>query len=216
MRIVKEAQPDPVVIVQGKVFNKATNQPIGATIVYHDLSNGKDMGRAQSNPQDGSYKIVLPYSKAYGFLAEKEQFLSESNNLDLSEVKVYQEVQQDLYLTPLEIGKTITLNNVFFVRSKPDLLPESYPEIERLIKVLNDNPAIRIELSGHTDNVGSAALNKELSEKRVASIKNYLVHNGIAESRISGKGYGGSKPIASNNTEETKKLNRRVEFTIVK
>jgi outer membrane protein OmpA-like peptidoglycan-associated protein len=174
------------------------------------------MGRAQSNPQDGSYKIVLPYSKAYGFLAEKEQFLSESNNLDLSEVKVYQEVQQDLYLTPLEIGKTITLNNVFFVRSKPDLLPESYPEIERLIKVLNDNPAIRIELSGHTDNVGSAALNKELSEKRVASIKNYLVHNGIAESRISGKGYGGSKPIASNNTEETKKLNRRVEFTIVK
>lgn len=216
IRVVKEAQPEPVVIVQGKVYNKATNQPIGATITYHDLTNGKDIGSAESNPADGSYKMVLPYSKAYGFLAEKEQFLSESSNLDLSEVKVYQEVQRDLYLTPLEVGKTVTLNNVFFVRSKADLLPESYPEIERLVKVLNDNPAIRIELTGHTDNIGNPALNKELSEKRVETIKNYLVSKGIAADRITGKGLGGTKPVASNATEDTRKLNRRVEFTIVK
>ncbi|WP_333820139.1 OmpA family protein [Ohtaekwangia sp.] len=214
--MVKEAQPDPVVIVQGKVFNKATNQPIGATITYHELSNGKDIGAAQSNPQDGSYKIVLPYSKAYGFLAEKEQFLSESNNIDLSEEKPYQEIQRDLYLTPLEVGKTITLNNVFFIQSKADLMPESYPEMERLVKLMMDNPVIHIELAGHTDNVGNPALNKELSEKRVETIKNYLVSKGIAANRITGKGYGGTKPIASNASEETKKLNRRVEFTIVK
>jgi len=214
--IVKEAQPDPVVIVQGKVFNKATNQPIGATIIYHDLSDGKDIGTAQSNPQDGSYKIVLPYSKAYGFLAEKEQFLAESNNIDLIEAKPYQEIQRDLYLMPIEVGKTIILNNVFFVRSKPDLMPESYPEMERLVKILVDNPAIHIELAGHTDNVGNAALNKELSEKRVETIKNYLVSKGIAASRITGKGYGGTRPIASNSTEDTKKLNRRVEFTIIR
>jgi outer membrane protein OmpA-like peptidoglycan-associated protein len=215
VKVVKEAQPEPVVLVHGKVFNKSTSEPIEATISYHDLSNGKEMGIARSNPTDGTYKIILPYSKVYGFLAERAHFLSESNNLDLSEIKAYQEIEQDLFLEPIETGKSITLNNVFFARSKPDLLPESYAEMERLIKVLQTNPKIKIELGGHTDNVGNPALNKELSEKRVEAIKNYLVSKGIAVNRITGVGYGGSKPVASNNTEETRKLNRRVEFTII-
>ncbi|HEY3401894.1 MAG TPA: OmpA family protein [Ohtaekwangia sp.] len=216
IRLVDEVKPEPVVMVSGKVFNKATNAPLEATITYHDLSNGKEMGIARSNPADGSYTIVLPYSKVYGFLAEHEGFLSESNNLDLSTISTYQEVHQDLYLMPFEIGKTVAMNNIFFVRSKPDLLPESYPEIERLLKVLKDNPAIKIELAGHTDNVGNPELNRQLSEQRVITIKNYLVSKGVASSRIAGKGYGGTKPIADNNNEATRKLNRRVEFTIVK
>jgi len=216
IKLIDEVKPEPVVMVSGKVFNKSTKTPLEAMITYHDLNTGKDMGIARSSPADGSYKIVLPYSKVYGFLASHDGFLSESDNLDLSQISTYQEIQRDLFLTPIEIGKTVAMNNIFFVRSKPDLLPESYPEIERLLKVLVDNPAIKIELAGHTDNVGNADLNRELSEQRVNTIKTYLVGKGISASRITGKGYGGTKPIADNNNEATRKLNRRVEFTIVK
>ncbi|MBC7425893.1 MAG: OmpA family protein, partial [Bacteroidia bacterium] len=125
------------------------------------------------------------------------------------------EIERDLYLSPFEIGKTIALNNVFFVRSKAELLPDSFSELDRLVKVLTDNPDLKIELSGHTDNVGDVALNLKLSEDRVVTIKNYLMSKNISAKRLSGKGYGGSKPIANNATEETRKLNRRVEFIII-
>lgn len=216
IKLVDEVKPEPVVIVSGNVFNKSTKAPLEATITYHDLANGKEMGIARSNPTDGSYKIVLPYSKVYGFHAERDDFFSESSNLDLSNISTYQEIHQDLYLAPIEIGKTVAMNNIFFVRSKPDLLPESYPEIERLVTLLQENPKIKIELAGHTDNVGNPELNRVLSEQRVNTIKKYLVEKGIVAVRITGKGYGGTKPIADNNNENTRKLNRRVEFTIVK
>lgn len=214
IKVSESAKPEPVVIIHGKVLDKVTQQPVAAIIKYHELSSGKDAGSARSNPEDGSYKIVLPYGKAYGFHAEKKDFLSESDNIDLTTIKEYTEIQRDLYLSPIEIGKSITLNNVFFVRSKAELLPDSFSELDRLVKVLTDNPELKIEISGHTDNVGDAALNLKLSEDRVTTIKNYLISKHISTKRLSGKGYGGSKPIASNATEETRKLNRRVEFII--
>ena len=215
IKVSEAAKPEPVVIIHGKVLDKITKQPLAATIDYHELSDGKEAGTARSNPSDGSYKIILPYGKAYGFLAEKTDYLSESDNIDLSTVKEYIEIERDLYLSPIEIGKSITLKNVFFVRSKAELLPDSYSELDRLVKVLIDNTDLKIEISGHTDNVGDPALNTKLSEDRVTTIKNYLVSKNISAKRLSGKGYGGSKPIASNATEETRKLNRRVDFTII-
>ncbi|MDB5257048.1 MAG: yiaD [Chitinophagaceae bacterium] len=215
IKVSESAKPEPVVIIHGKVLDKVTKQPLGATIDYHELSSGTDAGSARSNPTDGSYKIILPYGKAYGFLAEKTNFLAESDNIDLTTIKEYTEIERDLYLSPIEVGKTIMLNNVFFVKSKAELLPGSFSELDRLVKVLTDNPELKIEISGHTDNVGDAALNLKLSEDRVATIKNYLISKNISAKRLSGKGYGGSKPIASNATEETRKLNRRVEFIIV-
>ena len=214
VKVAESAKPEPVVIIHGKVLDKTTNQPLSATIDYHNLSTGEEAGIARSNPSDGSYKIVLPYGKAYGFLAEKTNFLSESDNIDLTTVKQYIEIERNLYLSPIEIGKSITLQNVFFERSKADLLPDSHAELDRLVKVLSDNPQLKIELLGHTDNVGDPALNIKLSEDRVTTIKNYLISKNISAKRLSGKGYGGSKPIASNATEETRKLNRRVEFII--
>ncbi|MBC7486041.1 MAG: OmpA family protein [Cytophagaceae bacterium] len=215
VKVAESAKPEPVVIIHGKVLDKNTKQPLAATINYHELSTGNDVGSARSNPTDGSYKIVLPYGMAYGFHAEKKDFLAESDNIDLSTIKEYTEIERDLYLSPIEIGKTITLNNVFFVRSKAELLPGSFSELDRLVKVLADNPELKIEISGHTDNIGDPALNTKLSEDRVITIKNYLISKNISTKRLSGKGYGGSKPIASNATEETRKLNRRVEFIII-
>src|SRR5690606_17301907 len=128
----------------------------------------------------------------------------------------YKEIERNIYLTPLEIGQDIPLNNVFFVRSEPTLLPSSYPELNKLAKILMDNPSIEIELSGHTDNVGSAEKNVILSEQRVETVKKYLVSKGVSEGRITGKGYGGAKPIADNSSENTRRLNRRVEFRITR
>ncbi|MDO7874632.1 OmpA family protein [Hymenobacter sp. ASUV-10] len=109
----------------------------------------------------------------------------------------------------------ITLNNVFFVRSKPVLLPGSFPELKRLAQTLKDSPTLEIRLDGHTDNVGGPAENKTLSEQRVAAIKAFLVKQGIAENRLSTRGYGGIRPIAPNDTEANKARNRRVEFVIL-
>jgi outer membrane protein OmpA-like peptidoglycan-associated protein len=108
------------------------------------------------------------------------------------------------------------LRNVFFVLAKAEMLPTSYPELDRLVTLLQENPTIEIELGGHTDNQGSAELNKRLSEDRVTAVKNYLVSKGIAASRITGKGYGFSQPIAANDTEANRQLNRRVEFKILR
>ncbi|MDN5204426.1 OmpA family protein [Fulvivirgaceae bacterium BMA10] len=215
IKLPTKVKPEPVVLVYGKVLNSKTLEPITTDITYRNLVSDKEVGIAQSRVQDGFYQIVLPVNQLYSFFAEKTGFYSVRDNLDLKALNGYKEIERDLYLTPIEIGQTVKLNNVFFVRSKPILKESSYPELDKLANMLLENASLRIELAGHTDNLGSPRLNLDLSEQRVNTVKNYLITKGIAESRISGKGYGGSKPIADNSTEDTRKLNRRVEFKIL-
>lgn len=216
IKLPDAAKPNPVVLVKGKVLNAKTKEPIAANISYEVLPSGMEAGIARSNPATGEYKIVLPYGANYGYHAKVPGYLSVNENLELVETKAYAEVVRDLYLVPIEVGQSIVLNNVFFVQSKAVLQPSSYPELDRLAKIMQDNPSIEIKLSGHTDNQGDPAKNVQLSEERVKVVEEYLVAKGINTSRISGQGFGGAKPIASNATEETRKLNRRVEFTITK
>jgi outer membrane protein OmpA-like peptidoglycan-associated protein len=117
-------------------------------------------------------------------------------------------------LQPAERGTTVNLNSVLFEQSKANLLPESFSELDLVVNFLQSNPDVAIELSGHTDNRGVHRDNVKLSQDRVEKVKEYLVSQGIDAKRISGKGYGGTKPIANNENAETRKLNRRVEFTI--
>ena len=119
-------------------------------------------------------------------------------------------------LQPIEVGTTVNLKNVLFEQSKTLLLTQSYSELDMVASFLTANPNVKIELAGHTDNRGIPAQNVKLSQARVDKVKDYLVEKGISKKRITGKGYGGSKPIASNDTEETRQLNRRVEFVIKK
>lgn len=116
----------------------------------------------------------------------------------------------------IKVGETFQLNNVYFAFNKWDLLPASYEELDGVVKFLKSNPTVEIEVSGHTDNIGSDSYNLNLSDKRAAAVKTYLVSKGIAGSRITSKGYGKSKPIAINSTELGREQNRRVEFTITK
>lgn len=212
----KDAKPDPVVLVKGKVINSNTKQPIEAAIFYESLPLKDEDGLATSDPVNGDYKIVLPVGKRYGFRAEAEGFIAVSQNEDFTTVNEYKEIVRNLELTPLKAGETVQLSNVFFVQGKPEILPESEPELARILQLMIDNPGLEIELGGHTDNQGSSSANLRLSESRALAVMTYLVDNGIDKKRLEFKGYGGTQPIASNASADSRKKNRRVEIKILK
>lgn len=215
VKLKDNLRPHPVALIKGKVLNKKTNQPVGAEIIYELLQTGQLEGTANSNPKTGDYKVVLPYGKNYGYRASAKGFYPISENLDLTQVSAYQEIEKDLYLIPIEKGETFRLNNLFFDTAKYDLLPTSNGELNRLVDFLKINPKIKIEISGHTDNVGTDESNLTLSDNRAQAVVKYLVTKGIDSNRLSYKGYGETKPEATNETEEGKQYNRRVSFTIL-
>ena len=209
-------QPAPVVAVKGKVYNSKTNEPIEAKIFYERLPDGEEIGIARSEAGTGNYEIVLPSGEKYGYLAEAEGFLSISANIDLTELEEYKEVEQDLYLVPIEKDQTIVMNNVFFDFDKSELRSESFPELKRIITFLEKNPNVQIEVSGHTDSYGNDAYNQKLSERRAKAVYNYFVENGIKKDRMTAVGYGEEKPLVSTNLNVSgQQENRRVEFKIV-
>ena len=142
--------------------------------------------------------------------------ISENLNLDSLVKAGYKEIHKDLYLVPIEIGQVVRLNNVFFDFDKWDLRPESFVELDRVVKLLEENPAIEIEMSAHTDSYGSDEYNFKLSDNRARSVMEYIISKGISPSRITSHGYGETKPVAPNDTPENRQLNRRVEFKILK
>ena len=215
IKVKEEKQPDPVVLVVGKVLNAKTNQPIEATIAYNGLIDGVNYGYARTNPATGEYKIVLPYGKNYDFSANASNFIGVSDNLDLTGVGEYKEIERNLYLVPIEVGSTVRLNNIFFETGSATLKTESYSELNRVLEFMTNNPKVKIELGGHTDNVGSDDANMKLSQNRVNSVLKYLTEKGISADRMVAKGYGESKPIDTNDTDEGRQKNRRVEFIIL-
>ncbi|WP_343763533.1 OmpA family protein [Gangjinia marincola] len=215
IKLTSEVKPNPVVLVTGRVLNQKTNEPIGAEVVYELLKNGQVEGVAASDPKNGVYKVILPYGENYGYRANVSGFYPISKNLDLTQVSDYKEVVNDLYLAPIEKGETFRMNNIFFETAKYELLSESYPELDRLVTFLTKQKEVSIEISGHTDDVGNGEYNLELSQNRAQAVVNYLVEKGIDTSRIIARGYGEAKPVTTNDTEEGKQENRRVEFTIL-
>lgn len=218
VKLLEKEKPLPVVLVSGNVFNAKTKQPLSASLVYETLPDGTVAGNGVSAPGDGAFKIVLPYDKNYSIRATADKFFAQSENLNLdSLVKAgYKEIHKDLYLVPIEIGAVVRLNNVFFDFDKWNLRPESYVELDRVVKLLNENPSIEIEMSAHTDSRGADDYNFRLSDNRARSVMDYILSKGIDPKRITSKGYGETKPVATNDTDEGRQLNRRVEFTIVK
>jgi OOP family OmpA-OmpF porin len=197
------------------VYDAKTKAVISAPIIYADLMNNKELGTAISDPSTGAFSMVLPYGQKYSFMAEKSGYYAVTENIDLTNLKEYKEINVDLYLNPIEKGQVIRLNNIFFESGKYALLKESYAELDKLFEVLQNNSKLKIEIAGHTDNVGSDETNQVLSKNRAEEVKNYLLTKGIDPSRIKSKGYGETKFVATNETEVGRQLNRRVEFTIV-
>ena len=224
VKLLEKEKPNPVVLVDGNVYNKKTNEPLSASLIYETLPEGTEAGNGISDPADGSFKIVLPYDKNYLIRASADKFFAISENLNLdSLVKAgYKEIHKDLYMVPIEIGQVVRLNNVFFDFDKWNLRPESFVELDRVVKLLKENPTIEIEMSAHTDSKGADEYNMTLSDNRARSCMEYILSKGIATNRITSHGYGETVPMASNtnpdgsDNPEGRQLNRRVEFKILK
>ncbi|MBN1251444.1 MAG: OmpA family protein [Bacteroidales bacterium] len=215
IKMSEDSKPETVVLIFGKVFNKKTNKPIGVDIVYEDLKTGKIAGSARSNPRTGSYKIILPYGKNYSFRAEADDFIAINEEIDLLKIGKYLEKKKNLFLVPIEVGQTVGLQTIQFTRSKSELTESSYPELDRFVNLMKKYPKMEIELSGHTDTRGKPELLLLLSKNRVKAVKDYLIKKGINSKRITGKGYGGTKPLGT-GYDEIEIKNRRVEFKISK
>jgi outer membrane protein OmpA-like peptidoglycan-associated protein len=218
VKLLEKEKPAPVLLVSGNVYNKKTGQPLRASLLYETLPDGTVAGNGISSPADGAFKMVLPYDKNYSIRATADHFFAISENLNLDSLvkSGYKEIHKDLYLVPIEVGQVVRLNNVFFDFDKWALRPESNIELDRVVKLLAENPAIVIEMSAHTDSRGSDDYNFTLSDNRARSVMEYILSKGIAPGRISSKGYGETVPVVPNDTDENRQLNRRVEFKIVK
>ena len=209
--------PTPVVMISGKVVDEKTGRPVEAKIVYQTLPDGEEAGEAYTNPLTGEYKIVLPYGSKYSYRAEAKDFIAIGKSIDLTEIKEYKELNNDeLKLVPIKAGERVPLNNIFFEYAKATLRSDSYPELDRIVESLVQNPNLVIEIQGHTDNVGSNESNLKLSEDRAEAVRTYLISKKISKPRVTSLGFGETKPIATNDTEEGKAQNRRVEFVIVR
>ncbi len=220
VKLPAEIKPQPVTLVSGKVINVKTKQELQANIAYEILPEGIEVGVAQTNAATGQYKIVLPQDNEYAFHAVLKNFIPVSERIDLKRDEGeggYEEIEKTLFVVPVVMGQRMLLQNVGFVRSKSELLEHSFPELNRLAQIMKDYPTMEIKLQGHTDNTGTAPEeNLRLSKDRAGAIKNYLVDKGVQEKRMTFEGFGGKKPIASNKSEATRKLNRRVEYIITK
>lgn len=208
--------PAPVAI-NGITRDAKTKQSIGATIMYRLLSGAEASGNdpadsVQSATPDGKYRISIERRGVYAVTASAKGYFSQSDTLATNRV----DVARDFSLVPIEAGAKITLRNIYFNASKYDLQPESFPELDRLVTVMQTNPTMQIRLEGHTDTVGEFDANVELSRNRVNEVKRYLVGKGISASRIETVGYGPSRPINTNKTLKERPENRRVEMVIVK
>ncbi len=215
IKLTKGVSPLPVVLVSGRVLDARTKQPIATNVEYESLTEKRSMGTARSEPVKGAYRIVLPAGDLYGFRAEAAGYYPVSDQLDTRQLDRYGEITRDLYLVPIRKDERIVLNNLFFDFGSAELRPESHAELDRLAQFLAERPSVTIELSGHTDNVGTDAANKTLSQDRVNAVKSYLSGKGVAEARMKAVGYGKAKPLAGNTTEEGRQRNRRVEFRIL-
>lgn len=214
--------PDIWVTVKGKLIDAKTGEPIGAKIIYEKLPDGTVAGITQSDPKTGEYEIKLPAGHLYGIRAEAKDHISENQNLDLRNVTSETVIDhKDFTLEPIAVAlieenAQITLNNIFFDFDKAVLKPESFPELDRIVDLMNKRTTMQVEIAGHTDATGDSKYNMGLSKRRATAVQKYLTGKSIDQSRISVLFYGESKPIESNATKEGRRKNRRVEFKIVK
>lgn len=202
-------------VFKGKVIDAITKEPINAAIEIILNETGKVYTSFQSNSATGKFLLSLPAGANYGISVAADGYLFHSENFDLPKGAGFESVNKDIELKNIKVGSNIALRNVFFNTGKWEVKEDSYAELERLINLLKDVPSLKIEISGHTDNIGAESFNELLSQRRADAVVNYLVGKGVDKKRLSAKGYGQSRPIDSNKTAEGRAQNRRTEFEII-
>ncbi len=216
--LTKELKPAKVVTIKGKVTDQL-GKPLSAELIWENLNTGENEGILKSDPKDGSYIIFCKPGAVYGYYASKKGYYPTSNNIDLTEIENTDTFIKNIVLYSfrelIDSNKPVIVNNIFFDFDKYELKETSFNELERIVQILNENIDFKIEISGYTDSIGTNDYNKVLSQKRADAVKNYLLMKGIQNDRISSKGYGNDFPVDSNNTEEGRAKNRRVEIQFI-
>ena len=210
----EEVRPYKTLYVQGYVSDAVTKKELPCTVELHDDSTQQVITKLQTD-ESGFYFITLPVGKNYTFTVNRKGYLFYSDVFNLKNKLPDSTYQKDIALQPVQLNATVAMKNIQFETKSFKLENVSLIELDKLVQLMNDNPQIKIQISGHTDNVGSYADNLKLSLNRAKSVVDYLVSKGIAAQRLTYKGFGDSKPVASNNTEEGRAENRRTEFTVV-
>lgn len=214
-QLYPEARPLPVSYIRGKVTDKVTSKPVEADVELYDLSTGKLATAAYSDPKTGEFLVCLPSGRSYALNAGAEGYLFFSENYDVAAGTPKEPITLNVPLSPIATGSIIALRNIFFNTASYELLPTSNAELDKLVKLLKSNATLRIELGGHTDNVGNDAANQKLSEQRANAVRDFVITEGIDGARITAKGYGEAKPVATNDTDEGRALNRRTEVRVL-
>lgn len=205
------ATDDKHVRIYGRVTNSKTGESIPASITFTVSTATKEAKASET----AGYTVQVDAAQEYQVRIEAVGYISTLEKLNIRTYEM-SALEMNFKLQPLEVGATVALRNVLFEQGRTNLLSGSSSELDIIVGFLKANPSVKIELAGHTDNRGIPAQNVKLSQARVDKVRDYLIEHGISKNRITGKGYGGAMPIASNDSEETRQLNRRVEFTIKK
>ena len=212
---VKNQVPiEPVVLLSGKLLDKY-GKAVEAEILCKDISSNEEVGSAFSNPETGEYKLVLQKGKVYNVDIKSEEYYTSNENIDLTKLNNYTELNRDLLVQPLVKDEIIKLKNISFEFNMSIIRVESYPEINRLVELLSKNPALKVEIAIHTDDDGPSDYNLKLSQSRADAIVNYIKSKGIKVNRIVAKGYGETKPLVPNDNSTNREINRRIEIKVL-
>jgi len=215
-KLPEALKPVPVTYMKGKVFNKKTLKPLGAAFELIDLESGKTAITSYSDAVTGEFLVCLPVNLDYALNVNSPGYCFYSKNFQLKKVTdANKPFRIDVPLSPIEDSAMVELENVFFETGKFDLKPESKAELNKLVSWMKLNPLVKIEIGGHTDNVGDKKSNSTLSNYRAKSVYDYLFANGITAPRMTYKGYGDNKPKIVNDTPEHRQMNRRTEFKVI-
>jgi len=210
----KEISAHKTLWINGNVFDKKTNAGLPSMATLTCIGNPSISTQIQTD-EDGKFLITLPTGNDYSLNINRKGYLFYSDHFSLPENTSDSFYNISVPLQPLETGASVVLKNIFFGNNETSLRPESETELIKIVGLLNENPNLKVQISGHTDNVGKKEANQLLSLNRAKSVVNYLVSKGIQSGRLTPKGYGDTKPVAPNDTDQGKSLNRRTEINVV-
>ena len=210
----KELSAKKTLWINGNVFDAKSKLGLPSMATLTCLGNANFSTQIQTD-EDGNFLITLPVGYEYSLNINRKGYLFYSDHFSLPENTTDSFFKLNVPLQPIEAGASIVLKNVFFGNNETKLQPESEAELNKIIALLNENPNMKVQISGHTDNVGKKEANQLLSLNRAKSVVNYLIGKGITMNRLLPKGFGDTKPVASNDTDEGKSLNRRTEINVV-
>lgn len=208
-----DIRPYRTLYVKGKVIDKKTRKPLPSSVELVDNSSNNPLMKVQTD-ELGDYFITLPTGKDYTFTVNRKGYLFYSELYALGSKEADSVYRKDIYLQPVELNVVSTFHNIQFATNSYELPKTAFIELDRLLQVLTENPTLKVEISGHTDNIGKTEDNQVLAANRAKAIVTYLVGKGITASRVTHQGYGSAQPVADNSTEAGRAQNRRTTFTI--